>query len=98
MDWSQVLVILIGGGGVGAILSVIFQHINNKKTTDIQLLDRAYREIERLDDQIDELEAELKIQKNENKELELVIADLRESVANMKRDLEEMKRGVKNVK
>lgn len=56
MNIQEVTVLLLGSTVVGTLISSFFTHKSNKESNDIQLLDRAYKEIERLDERIIELE------------------------------------------
>ena len=58
MTIEAVLTLLIGGGGIGMIVSAWLTRRSAKESADIQLLDRAYREIERIDKELDEMRAE----------------------------------------
>lgn len=93
MTFEMILTLLIGGGGTGALISAFLTRKSAKESTDIQLLDRAYKEIERLDSRIDELEEELRNEKGENTELKEVIREMREVVYNLKQEIERLKEG-----
>lgn len=93
MTIEVVLTLLIGGGGIGALVSAWLTRKSAKESTDIQLLDRAYKEIERLDLRIDELEEELRKEKGENSELKEVIREMREVVGSLKQEIDRLKKG-----
>lgn len=90
MTLENILLLFIGGGGIGAILSAWFTRKSNQESTEIDLLDRAYIEIGRLDGKIDALEAELREKKTKNAELERIIGELRESILNLREDLDKL--------
>lgn len=56
MDAAELVYLVLGSTVVGALISSLFTRKSAKESNDIQLLDRAYKEIERLDDRIVELE------------------------------------------
>lgn len=86
MTVVDLLVLLVGGGGVGALLSAYLTRKSAKDNTEIQLLDRAYAEIKRLDEKIKELEAE-------NNGKDNLIRELREIVDALKKEVELIQRG-----
>lgn len=92
MNLESILLLFIGGGGVGALVSAFFTRKSQKESTEIDLLDRAYKEINRLDMKIDELESELKKERDDNVELRRIIAELRAGMQSLKDDLEEYER------
>lgn len=55
MDTWQLITLILSSSVIGAVISSIFTRRSAKEGNDIQLLDRAYKEIERLDDRIIEL-------------------------------------------
>lgn len=59
MSIQDVLVIILSSTVLGTIISSIFTRKSNKESNDIQLLDRAYKEIERLDDIVRTLREQL---------------------------------------
>lgn len=81
------MALAIGSGGIGALVSAFFTRKSQKESTEIDLLDRAYKEISRLDKKIDELESELKKERDDNAELRRIIAELREGMQSLKDDL-----------
>lgn len=92
MNLESILLLFIGGGGVGALVSAFFTRKSQRESTEINLLDRAYKEINRLDMKIDELESELKKERDDNVELRRIIAELRAGMKSLKDDLEEYER------
>lgn len=56
METKDLISLLLTSGVLGAFISAILTRKSAKESNDIQLLDRAYKEIERLDDRIVELE------------------------------------------
>ena len=91
MEVNELLTILIGGGGIGAIIAAIMTRQTAKDKNKIDLLDRAYKEIERLEAKIDELEEELEKEQNMNDELRKVLLDLKEQVSNLRLELQQLK-------
>lgn len=84
MSWEWLVGILIGGGGAGTILSAYFTHKSNNQTHELNLLDRAREEIERLDNKIKELEKEIDEKDEENNTLKGIIQDLRNQMNELK--------------
>lgn len=91
MELNELLTILIGGGGIGAIIAALMSRQTAKDQNKIDLLDRAYKEIERLEAKIDELEAELRNEKNMNDELRRVLFELKEQLSTLRIELEQLK-------
>lgn len=56
MSPFELVTLVMGSSVVGALISSLFTRKSAKESNDIDLLDRAYKEIERLDDRINELE------------------------------------------
>ncbi|SDJ67572.1 hypothetical protein [Alkalibacterium thalassium] len=54
MDVSTVIGMVLSSTVIGALISGAFTRVSEKESNDINLLDRAYKEIERLDDQVAE--------------------------------------------
>lgn len=92
MNIESIILLFVGGGGIGALISAWFTRKSEKESTEIDLLDRAYKEIGRLDAKIDELEKELKREREDNHELERIIKEMRERMDELKRDLKQYER------
>ena len=54
MDVSTVIGLVLSSTVIGALISGAFTRTSAKESNDINLLDRAYKEIERLDEQVAE--------------------------------------------
>lgn len=91
MEVNELLTILIGGGGVGAIVAAIMTRETAKDKNKIDLLDRALKEIVRLEAKLKEAEDELDKEQNENYELRKVLFDLKEQVSNLRSELKTLK-------
>lgn len=91
MGLQELLTVLIGGGGIGAIIAALMTRQTAKDQNKIDLLDRAYKEIERLEVKIDELETELKNERQLNNELRKVLFELKEQVSNLRIELQQLK-------
>ena len=91
MEVNELLTILIGGGGVGAIIAAVMTRQTAKDQNKINLLDRAFKEIERLEAKLKEAEDELDKEQNMNYELRKVLADLKEQVNNLRIELKTLK-------
>ena len=91
MEVNELLTILIGGGGVGAIVAAIMTRQTAKDKNKIDLLDRAFKEIERLETKLKEAEEELEKEQNENDELHKVLIELKEQISNLRIELEQLK-------
>jgi len=52
MDVSTVIGLVLSSTVIGALISGVFTRVSAKETNDINLLDRTYKEIERLDEQV----------------------------------------------
>lgn len=90
----MLLVVGTGGIGIGGIISA---WLTSKGKHKVDLLDRAYKEIGRLDEIIKDLEEELRKEKGNNEELRRIIKELRSSMQSLKNDLKkiEKKKGMK---
>ena len=91
MEVNELLTILIGGGGVGAIVAAIMTRQTDKDKNKIDLLDRALQEIARLEAKLKEAEDELDKEQNENHELRKVLFDLKEQVSILRMELNSLK-------
>lgn len=91
MEVNELLTVLIGGGGVGAIIAAIMTRETAKDKNKIDLLDRALQEIARLETKLKEAEDELDKEQNENYELRKVLDDLKEQVNNLRIELKTLK-------
>ena len=91
MEINELLTILIGGGGVGAIIAAVMTRETAKDKNKIDLLDRAFKEIERLEAKLKEAEDELDKEQNMNYELRRVLADLKEQVSVLRSELKTLK-------
>ena len=91
MEVNEILTILIGGGGVGAIVAAIMTRQTDKDKNRIDLLDRALQEIARLEAKLKEAEDELDKEQNENYELRKVLTDLKEQVNILRSELRSLK-------
>ena len=91
MEVNEILTILIGGGGVGAIVAAIMTRETEKDKNKIDLLDRALQEIARLEAKLKEAEDELDKEQNENYELRKVLTDLKEQVNILRSELRSLK-------
>ena len=83
MEVNELLTILIGGGGVGAIVAAVMTRETAKDKNKIDLLDRALQEIVRLEAKLREAEDELDKEQDVNYELRRVLADLKEQVSSL---------------
>ena len=91
MGLQELLIVLIGGGGIGAIIAAIMTRQTAKDQNKIDLLDRAYKEMERLEGKLKEAEEELEKEQNTNDELRKVIVELKEQVSNLRIELQQLK-------
>lgn len=91
MEVNELLTILIGGGGVGAIIAALMTRQTAKDQNKIDLLDRAFKEIERLEGKLKEAEEELEKEQNMNDELRKVLSDLKEQVSALRIELKQLK-------
>lgn len=91
MSVEWLIGLLIGGGGAAGILSAFFTRKSAKEKTDIDLLDRAYKEIERLDARIKELEEALAKSGKENEELKNIINEMKKDKTNLKNIIKKLK-------
>lgn len=60
MDAPTIISLVLGSTVIGALISSLFTRQSAKETHDINLLDRAYKEIERLDGMVEERDREIK--------------------------------------
>ena len=59
MTLSELVQLAAGSTVIGTIISVVFTRVTNKEKHDIDLLDRAYKEINRLDSIVKLLKSDL---------------------------------------
>lgn len=102
MSLSELLYALIGGSGIGAIIAAIFSRKTAKEKHKIDLLDRAFKEIERLEKnnrdlkaEIDLIESELNDSKREKYELKRIIRENDSLIESLKKQIDILK-GVPN--
>lgn len=93
MDISELLAVLIGGGSVGAIIAAYMTRQTEKDQNKMDLLDRTYKEIERLEAKLREAEAEMEEKEEENYELRRVIFELKEQLSTLRMELQQLKGG-----
>ena len=91
MGLQELLTILIGGGSVGAIIAASMTRQTAKDQNKIDLLDRAFKEIERLETKLKEAEEELEKEQDANDELRKVLIELKEQISNLRIELEQLK-------
>lgn len=91
MEVNELLTILIGGGGVGAIVAAVMTRETAKDKNKIDLLDRALQEIVRLEAKLKEAEDELDKEQDMNYELRRVLADLKDQVSILRSELKTLK-------
>lgn len=91
MGLSELLTILLGGSGIGAIIAAVMTRQTAKDQNRLDLLDRTYREIERLEAKIKRLEAELEEEEVQNDKLRKVIAELKEQVSTLRIEIKQLK-------
>ena len=91
MGLQDLLIVLIGGGGIGAIIAALMTRQTDKDKNKIDLLDRAYKEIERLEAKLAEAEEELEKEQDANDELRKVLIELKEQISNLRIELEQLK-------
>lgn len=87
MDFNTLLALLIGSGGVGAVVSALLVRETSKESHKLDLLDKAYLEITRLDNKIEELEEKLDKKNHENIELQGLITDLKAMLRQLKTEI-----------
>lgn len=91
MGLQELLTVLIGGGGIGAIIAALMTRQTAKDQNKIDLLDRAFKEIERLETKLKEAEEELEKEQNDNDELRKVLIELKEQISSLRIELEQLK-------
>lgn len=91
MEVNELLTILIGGGGIGAIIAAVMTRQTAKDQNKIDLLDRAYKEMERLEGKLKEAEEELEKEQNANDELRKVLFELKEQVSTLRIEIKQLK-------
>lgn len=93
MNWEDLQQYLIGGGGLIALISWYGTHKGNSKKSRLDLVDRLYREIERMDEKVTELEIDLKVKDELIASQSQLIVELRESMESMRESISELKGG-----
>lgn len=91
MEVEELITILIGGGGIGAIIAAIMTRQTAKDQNKIDLLDRALKEIVRLEAKLKEAEEELEKEQNANDELRKVLVELKEQVSTLRIEIKQLK-------
>lgn len=91
MEVNELLTILIGGGGIGAIIAALMTRQTAKDQNKIDLLDRALKEIVRLEAKLKEAEEELEKEQSTNDELRKVLFELKEQVSTLRIEIKQLK-------
>ena len=91
MGPQELLTVLIGGGGIGAIIAALMTRQTAKDQNKIDLLDRALKEIVRLEAKLKEAEEELEKEQNANDELRKVLFELKEQVSTLRIEIKQLK-------
>ncbi|MEC6747323.1 hypothetical protein VXN63_02130 [Marinilactibacillus sp. XAAS-LB27] len=92
----QILAIAFSSGILGTIISVYFTRRTSKEENEIKMLDRLYKEIERLDaivktlrTSIEVLEGDKRDLRNQLDEAERQLSDARNELDQLKKSMEE---------
>uniref|UniRef100_UPI00352B3983 hypothetical protein n=1 Tax=Aerococcus urinaeequi TaxID=51665 RepID=UPI00352B3983 len=93
MEISTLIGLMVGTGGIGAILSAYFVRQSSKESHKIELLSKAYEEITRLERNIAELEEKLENKQVENNDLKLLVIELKTVLAKLKMEVQILKGG-----
>lgn len=93
MTFEQLVILLVGGGGAAGLLSAFFTRKSSKDKSDIDLLDRAYKEIERIDIKLKEAYDELELEKGENENLKNIIKDMKKDKSRLEKIIQKLKEG-----
>lgn len=91
MEMNELLTIIIGGGGVGAVVAAIMTRQTDKDKNKIDLLDRALQEIARLEAKLKEAEDELDKEQDINYELRKKLTELKEQVSILRIELKALR-------
>ena len=91
MGLQDLLIVLLGGGGIGAIIAALMTRQTAKDQNKIDLLDRALKEIVRLEAKLKEAEEELDKEQNANDELRKVLFELKEQVSTLRIEIKQLK-------
>ena len=91
MGLQDLLIVLLGGGGIGAIIAALMTRQTAKDQNKIDLLDRALKEIVRLEAKLKEAEEELEKEQDANDELRKVLFELKEQVSTLRIELKQLK-------
>ena len=88
---QQLLLVLLGSGGIGAIIAAIMTRQTAKDKNKIDLLDRSLQEIVRLEAKLKEAEDELDMEHNMNYELRRKLDDLKDQLSKLREELQTLK-------
>lgn len=90
MDLTKILALLIGGGGIGSLVSAFLTRKTEKDKIEISLLDRAYEEINRLNEVTADLRNQLEESEGKNKQLKLTVEKLEKSIRILESEIRRM--------
>lgn len=90
MNLTAILALLIGGGGIGSLVSAFLTRKTEKDKIEISLLDRAYEEINRLNEVTADLRSQLEESEGKNKQLKLTVEKLEKSIRILEREIRRM--------
>lgn len=90
MNLTAILALLIGGGGIGSLVSAFLTRKTEKDKIEISLLDRAYEEINRLNEVTADLRSQLEESEGKNKQLKLTVEKLEKSIRILESEIRRM--------
>lgn len=90
MNLTAILALLIGGGGIGSLVSAFLTRKTEKDKIEISLLDRAYEEINRLNEVTADLRNQLEESEGKNKQLKLTVEKLEKSIRILESEIRRM--------
>ncbi|MDN6292620.1 MAG: hypothetical protein L0J35_06055 [Tetragenococcus halophilus] len=88
----QIATLFLGSGVIGTIISVWFTRKTAKEKNAFEMIDRLYKEIERLDSIIKILRKQLEESETENRELRKQLDEAERQLADARNELDQIKR------
>lgn len=88
----QIATLFLGSGVIGTIISVWFTRKTAKEKNAFEMIDRLYKEIERLDSIIKILRKQLEDSEIENRDLRKQLDEAERQLADARNELDQIKR------
>lgn len=90
----QIISIAFGSGIIGTVLSVYFTRRTSKEENEIKMIDRLYKEIERLDAIVKTLRASIESLEGDKRDLRRQLDSAERELATARNELDQLKKSM----